>query len=63
MMTYTGHRVLGQRGIESPQCERCGISIGRELGYKYGRTCSDCRAVINNRPVRGKVADNARTAA
>jgi hypothetical protein len=58
MRTYTGHRILGAHGIESPQCDRCGISMGRELAYKYGRTCSDCRAVINNRPTRGKVANH-----
>jgi hypothetical protein len=57
MSTHTaviGSLVVGERGIESPQCDRCGISMGRELAYKYGRTCSDCRAVINNRSVTGK---------
>jgi hypothetical protein len=52
----TGSRVVGERGIESPQCVRCGIDRDRELSYKYGPYCADCRAVIEDRPVRGRVA-------
>ena len=63
MMTYQGHRVVGEHGNQNPQCPRCGIDRDRQLTYKYGPLCPDCRAVINNQPVYGKGARHARTAA